>query len=763
MYYSALALTLASGILLGSVNAPVFATNSAEIQLQKALTDGPQDQLVNNMQSLVESLQRLSPEDPGIVQIISDAFSPLTTAAGIYNSATIFLKMTGIMKDGTAESLAKIQETLNDISISISNMNNTLNQVAHELEEIDIYMREANRAQQVENMIDRYSLFDKTYIKELDRIMARYEDEIIQGFQQWYAAAEKAPVSIYFAENPDGKIIQVYSYETDQDPEYSVEDYRIMKEKTIRLDKKSVARAVSNAGTFNVNTYREKLPKALADEIMAQANAGKLTAGKEFYSRWNSSDAEKKAELAAELADQAFNSITSSISKEKMEKSNLATDAYAAFVQCCKDLTSAASAVNAELKILYLTHNFEGEVKEQLLQILDSMNVTIGAYANMTLTMMHQNSSQPEKRIEQVLQIWTDVTEKLNSDRKTALTGYDNYCYLTNSLLTYEERELNFENHITTNHKSSNAAYYSNSFKAESPLRDADRIPSAVEMTMLYHMGKKLNSESTFEEYLKSCRIAFPRVRAKNLLVDFDGWTGFSPNEKIYMNHGRRAQNAGTDYWKTEEFTATVNNGETSAENKYFYDCKVLRGRVFDFALDDISSKKVLAAMAVYGESHWYWYDDEVYLMGYSDEYDYSSRKYDYYIDYNAISHYKIENSCNYKSTFGILLLSPLPKKAAIREDSPIAAFDYCQVVTDFRNMKSMALEEESGYQENPDKENLEMKDQGKWNPEEKLPMKENPEEGTPEEELPMKENPEEGTPEEELPVQDPPVEEEEI
>lgn len=708
---TALALTLAAGMLFGSVNLPAFAGKNVTIGAQNVLAAGSQtvdlDKLIKNLTEFQKSINSMDGGNLTFRSLVDGAIGKITQGASIYTSGTLFLKMAGIMKDPTSESLMKIQYTLNDMNTTIQDMNNALKDVAEGIAELKVISLENARAAEVNHDIDIYNGFKANNLDELNSIMDKYEYAITHGLQVWYKNTNnrRTPVNLYYAYDEEGKMIQVFNYSDIQNPTHSVEGYEILRDQTIHLSKEAVDHAMEKAPSYSVNSIRDDMLAALREEIRVELQDGTLDAGDAFFKVWESLSADEKKQKLDVLAEEAYNAISSEISREEMENSSLSNDAYSKFKAYCE---AVPSVLNAEINILKLTHGFEGEVRDKIEKLIDSVNLTTGIYANMTLTMMHQNSCQSNVRIKEILDAWTKVTENMTNTLDTTLTGYDNFCYVTGCLVNYEERTMEYQNSTTTRLINSTVAYKDSACTTGNLLNDNDRIADYTQMTMLAHLDPKPNESKNFSEYLAKQNINFPETGAHNLVAETNGWTDFSPSSGIFMNYGFRADSAGEDYWG-KTFQCKVNQGNDSdIEDQYFHNRKIMTGSLFDLKANRMFMNATLGAMATYGENHWNWFRDEVYLMGYADSCDHKVHIYDEEHTYDRQSStlkMTIEDTCYFKTTYGVLILSEPESKNAAVQASPSAEADTCMLIADISKIQPAVSEVHTYIDVNPNQD----------------------------------------------------------
>ncbi|MCQ2509509.1 MAG: hypothetical protein MJ116_03495 [Lachnospiraceae bacterium] len=707
---STLALTLAAGMLFGSVSIPGLSKNPVSIGVQEVQAAEPTnaEKMLKNLESLKVSAAAIMNDDPSFIDLINGSISSMKELAAIYNSGTLFLKMAGIMKDPTASKLMDIQYTLKDMNITMKDMNMQLGTILEKLKEMDVFMQESERTREVNVWLNTYSSFCTQYQEKMTEFMNMYNSHINMGIRDWYRNSmdSRKPISIFYANDAEGKKIQVYSYTDEADPDCSVDGYTILKDETVRFSKESIDRAMESAGSYNVDTARKNIINLMRAEISKEIDEGTLDAGKAFFENWATLSFYDKAMKKNSLAEEAYNAVTSAISRDKMENSDLSTQVSSKFNDFCNHITTIDSALDAEINSLKFTHGFEGEVKESVKNVIDSMNLTTGVFASMTLSMMHQSGIHTRFSIQQVLDHWTDVTEKIEKAKNTALTGYDNYCYITGTLVNFADRKMEYENSITTRFDNNTTTYQSNACRTTDILKEGDIIADPTRMTMLWHMSQEENK--TLEEYLMDKKIDYPEYGAYELLAERTPWRDFSPSSGISMNAGFRCKSAGTDYWDPVFFCKVNEGNKSGVEDEYFDNCKYMTGTVFNVKNETMKSNEVLGAMAAYAESHWYWFRDEVYLMGNATSCKHEVNITDESQTYDKEgSHLRmtIQDVCTYSKSYGVLLLTNLPKKEKDIAMTPLSYDDICKEDTNLPELTPAVSEEHYYEVVNPDQD----------------------------------------------------------
>lgn len=695
---SALALTLCTGMMLGGANISMGKGNTLQVGTETVFAEEASVKTLNNLEVLKDTLKKLDPEQrTTFSNTLNTATSAGTglltlckgvTASGVdsplslCNGTVALLKLVGVIKDDTTVKLTNIEGTLKGINSSISEMNGKLTSLESKLDHSYAFAITADRSTKANQMRSEYKNFYDVYVNKLNNDITNYKEMINEGFKSWVDNADKNAISI-----ADGNIT---------------------------LNAKNVTEAM-NGVKFHIDYYQDTIREKITAEVISCANSGELAADKNFYTSWNEMTGSEKNETAKGIADMCFETLAESISKEQMnskEGRKFVNDLAFNFNAYCEQIVQADSPIDAELKLLFLTHGFEGEVRDSVNDVLEKTTLMTGAFAIMATSAVKQCDMQSNASLAKVEENWTAVTEYLETEKNNSITGYDNYCYLTDSLVTYETRDLNYKNFIDSVYDAgylwTTCGFKETNVHTDDLLNNGDKIMGTSTMNVLYDMYKTNPDESgSFYNYLEKEGTGATEDANTTLVTEYNGWSDFNPSEGIYMNYGYGAWNSGRDYW-SDQFTTTVNkDNKGDVKNENFKNCKKATATVFNPSTGESKADTIIGALAVYVESSSIWSKDEMYLMGYAD-----TCKTDCYSsgDYDKIGKKDVHQEAEFTTTCGVMVLSPVPEKAqddASAFANAIDSMDQCQIVTSIYDVEEAVcnVEDATVVNPNPDKE----------------------------------------------------------
>ena len=97
---------------------------------------------------------------------------------------------------------------------------------------------------------------------------------------------------------------------------------------------------------------------------------------------------------------------------------------------------------------LYNTYGFEGEVKDQINQVCDTMIAMTGYYGMFIVNVMGQDSLRTTAEKNKFQNLWSNTIKTLNKIKKGAVSGHDNFCYINGKIVDY--KQYNLHSSITT-------------------------------------------------------------------------------------------------------------------------------------------------------------------------------------------------------------------------------------------------------------------------------------------------------------------------
>ena len=530
-------------------------------------------------------------------------------AAGVIG----ILQMTGIIKDPTVEMLGKILDAVKDVQTTLGNMNHTLNQIAQDLINIQTAQQEITRNNSATTMSTNWNNFNTNYTEKLASYVSEYQAKINSGIQAWWNQTSHDGVYVLMTKKYTEEGALTYSkqnYSAGLPATSDINNEIVNKEWSIGIP--SAYMPNTSATTFNVDTYRDEFKNLMitALENAITANALDSNCGASVKSEYNGTSRQAMLESYAE---NVLNTVIYKISCQVMTENNSwVAEVLSNYTHYCDNILQRDSGINAFLNYIYLTHAFEGEVKDDINNFLDGMTAQVGFYGEFALTCAGQDSLQTTDTKTQIRDYFVNTVLSINNRKAKALTGNDNYCYITGTILQASTQTISYSMKVNFSDYTYEGCDV-NSWSASFP-----SIVNSVYLPIIYKQYTKLpQGTNSFGEYLNKYG-AQSDTSNKIYLTNYRGSEDFSFWEGIYMK--------ALGYTKGDYFTSNnwyhidVGTGSDVEQDNYHCHDKVM-GDLFYSSDGSLSTNTILAARALYGESHWYWKHDESWVFHTEDRY----------------------------------------------------------------------------------------------------------------------------------------------
>ena len=581
-------------------------------------------------------------------------FGGLTSAA----SGTIgILQMIGILKDPMVVAFDTVINEVKNVQDQLKQIDAEIKDINDDLVKVQVEQKEIDRNRRAEDMRKYWRDFNTDYCEPLDDLMAEYEKLINRGIRSWWSQKDHEGVRVNYTmvkdENGENVAALTYSNKAyDEGFPLTADNGEAVEQE---LSFGVPAGIIPELKNFNIDTYHEDFVKAMAPVFVETADAHKLDASDKFYSEWDMmGDAGRRA-MSEAYAEDILNTQIYRISCDVMssnEGDDLAVKVMNAYRKYCDNVLKQDSGVNAMLNAMYLTHGFEGEIRGDIETFCDGMTAQAGVYGQFALACAAQDSNVKKSDREKVQEQFADTVIALHDKKDLALTGYDNFCYITGTSVELGHADA----------KSSMKVY--NDGREYTGYTASDwsvTLPSMVDNVlaqMLYHQYQTLDEgQSSFAAYLHKYKVLPNADYSGNIMTKYRGAQTFALNEGIKL---KKTQMMGS-YFNDKTYY-TINTGNSSKiEDKYFRVHDKLLYDSFNVKDGTISSYKMKGARALYGESHGYWYIDEAAVF-YSTSFS---------IDLPG------NKVCNLTAGFDILKMLPRKDMNGVdTEDDPFFAYD---------------------------------------------------------------------------------------
>ena len=620
--------------------------------------------------------------DVSTLEAVMQRLGGLTSLAG---GGIAVLKMMGIIKDPTTAMLTKILGEIISVQQSLVVMDQKLDALAQQLIDLAVDQKEIDRQNTARQLLSYWRDFKHNYVEPLQLYAEEYQGIINNALKDWWGSDSHDGIRVLYTNYKD-EIVLTYSrsrYDAGF-PTTADNGETVLSESSFGLPAEYMPQ--TSQTTFNIDTYGEDFRPLLASAFVKAADDGKLEASVAFYAEWNILDSESKLAAAAEYSDDFLSSIIYQISCKTMStnENNLwVINVMNAYSNYCSNILDTDNGINALLNVQYYTHGFEGEVREAVLDICNSMVATAGYFGTFALNVASQDNMQSLANKQALQQKWVDTILQLENKKKTSLTGHDNFCYIAGGLLKYVKRQARSTiNYVYLNGHAFRGFSYTPWIISDfggNP-KELPAILNDVSSLVLYHQFlAQDNGTGKFLKYLNAYDTGTPESDPEiKLMTNYVGPQTFALSDGLVMSSAPVTGNyfSGDFSGKT---TYRINVGNPSKiENQYFPVHDKLIVNYLDPNTGQIQVNQIAAARAAYEEDHSYWTEDELHFF-------WKNATYSNRIIFETIEHWYGDDEMWTKIC---LLTIPLHflsietiKLDDYPQDSPLKAFDQAYMV----------------------------------------------------------------------------------
>ena len=559
----------------------------------------------------MKELPKVAGDDfDAIVNIFSgfmDAASLVAKVAGSANSVVTFLKLIGVMKDTQAETLANINRQLQDVRDTLADMERQLNAIADTMNKMEADTKFRDRAQDAVIYKGVWRDFAYRYMEDgLDSLMTQYNGMLLDGLRSWCRNQNGARIAgdvdntqllLLYAPSEDGWQI-LYTAENGIPADFPDGG------RWLRIPAELLPETLS----WNVDTWRARLESYIADGLRSLA-AGDGYDSENFPAFGGGAPTEEDiARAASDAADLLVYRVACA---QVNENPGFALDVKRQFTNYCAHLGENDDGLRALIRTFYLTHAFEYEVRDDLTILCNEMIFKTGTYGAFVTNVVSMSDSISSTEKTEVLAALCGALNALDTIKGTCLTGLDRFCYITNTEVSITEMTLQQAGTVQTDLDGSVDGYLGFSmgavnvrirrgsqYRAGSLVGDTDAM---IIMKTLQSYGETLNADYAaahlFEPNIKNYGTVVTSLET-DLNLPLDGKPTMITQKVI------------GDFFTTGARVGLNNlpGDATSSEIKYH---RMSKGSVIDLSGGTMQTGRILLATAVYGEGHWYWWDDE--------------------------------------------------------------------------------------------------------------------------------------------------------
>ncbi len=543
-------------------------------------------------------------DDPDVVRA-NDDWANIATAFSIFQgissviylvqNAVSFLQMMGVMKGEPDPSVAVMQQ-LGTLRSSVDEVDRKLDAIqdtlVNDFAELDLKLQQQDYNHYKD---DVWAKFYTDAVVPVNNIQTEYSlrvnDLLLDYITRWQEGENKTDLRALYGRNEEnGEIMPVYSGRNLRDPGRALPKAPEVSLDAIPVEYAVVIPAEYITGNMDKTVYLtsdnfiEVLKNALTKGVYQAAEKGELTAYPGFESEWSAFTEEEKQAAAKEYADDLASALTFACSYNAVNEKGFSSDvknAYLNFTEWLQGSESLTSPLTAQLKMLSLSHVFEGEVSADADNITYYLCMMNQSFHNFTQSVLAMSKSQSEEQKLEVSNAYYASEITMTRDYTNFITGNPNYCYVTGTVLEYKNTTLEstmksyhvqfddsefLEENENTQYAIPEGFNYSNWKIFEKGTPDSEKDASQADLMLrtvtpkqariMYAMYETAKTGTSFSDYLvdNSVAASAEQITTSGIITSFDTENLDLNKETVKMtcylpsNHGTYAYTPGKEY-----------------------------------------------------------------------------------------------------------------------------------------------------------------------------------------------------------------------
>lgn len=610
-------------MLMAFSAAPAFAAaddsaaagQNTEIAMKAASAPVPADRAAEAVNKFADAMTKFATdtsEMSGLMPFLT-RFGGLTSAA---SGVVGILQLSGIIQDPTKQMLGEILATVRDIQTQLTEMDAKLDGIQKDLVNVQVSIEEKDRNNKAASMLKNWDDFNKDYCEPLDKYIEQYKRKVDDGIEAWWKKGPQTGVSVVYTltANEKGEKVRELTYvntpyyaDLKAVPAVAANGEAVEKDLSFGVPKACIPDTKSIS--FDIKKYRTDFIGKMKASFITAANGKKLIAEPAFYTAWNKLSAAQKDEAAAAYAQDILNTWIYHISCDVMTANNeWVGDVLVDYREYCDHVLQQDSGINAMLNAMYLTHGFEGEIKDDISKFCSAMVAKTGLYGQFALSCAGQDRKQDLEGMQELQKLFTDTVIDLSGREEKALTGHDNYCYITSTLVEYAW--LDADATMTVKTESVGSGYAFREFSSTDWSLTVPNLLNNVYSQVLYHQYQTQNQgKSSFSSYLKAYG-AFPWDDWDgDIMTTYHGGQDFAFSEGIRMKASSFF--SGESYFSSGQYYNIDVGTGSKVEQQYYHVHDKLMVDTFNMGTGELKVNQMAGARAFYGENHGNWITDE--------------------------------------------------------------------------------------------------------------------------------------------------------
>ena len=547
------------------------------------------------------------------------ALSHLDSITSIASGSIALLEVMGIIEDPTTAMLSKILDSVKAIEDKLADVDLEIKDIMNELQGMKIDGAAKQRYDNATLYQGRWNDFETGPLELVKEDLRHYQAYLENGKKAWLSESNHAGVRVLYVWDNDGKeLIHIFTntaYEKGI-PDKSDAGEPIVKEECIGLPADYMPK--TNDLKYSADTWLPDVKERTQAAFIAAANEDALDWSESKKENWKQLSDSEKAVLAEKYTTDLIDSILHMIGCQMMSNNHVSiSTAYDHLEQFCEQMEKEKFGLDALIQTKKNTCGFEKEARKAIEDTCDAMIANTGYYGSFIINMLGQDDEFSKRELDVLQQHWAKTINTLSKMKKDAVHGHDNFCYVTNSLVDFEELtassivEMSYSTSKYEGLLSRSDGTSSSPWKLLNDEKQEATVPrvsstNAGVLYLQYELQKdNKDGQDSFSKYLNSNGVGIPRNFKDKITTTYHGQRTLSLSDATWLlSYVVIGSDFKDDHWYQ------INNIAHSSQPFFLHD-KIVHD-FLDAKSGALETEQLLACRAAYNEKKTSWRHDQM-------------------------------------------------------------------------------------------------------------------------------------------------------
>ena len=428
---------------------------SEEIRTLKTLSENAESHIVSTEE--LKAIQTMYSLGKALVSAVGS----IGTIISYFNTVRTLLKQLGIIKDNTITKDDLILQATQHLEEQVGVINEKLDQVATTMAKNHAEIMTELRRIEFNNYKSLWTEFVKT-VQALRGKQTELQNTVRSILFKYASAWQKGPAAplriLYGYVNEQGKIpkegesrkLSVIMAEGNMAAPGEKSDIQPTQSKdgipvafSVTIPGLALYSYIDRNTTVNADNYEKIMSGAIRESLSHSGIVEFMSDGGKAVG-WNKMTQKEQEEYAEKLVSDAEDTLAYAAMYHALDGNNgkLYSEFMAAYDDFCDFVTGEhqlTTPMEAEHKMLTMTHAFEGEVINEEQMIRSYLTVLCDTYGVLAVTLSEFSSLASAQDVKNVQEKWRRTFNSVVLASSDFITGNDNYCYLVNAPIEYHD------------------------------------------------------------------------------------------------------------------------------------------------------------------------------------------------------------------------------------------------------------------------------------------------------------------------------------